>query len=398
MKDTIAKFFVWIFISLIVLTVIYCFLKGKWINGVICLILAFIYSPSILDKIAKKLELKIDYFYIFRFILSILAVFLILFTLLILEYIMTNHGVSNQVILSRMIAICKSLVYVIYLAIIFLYNDTNKKRKYFIFGITYILCTLISYVPDTDYKVVINILNCIPNTQKLDEESYVLIIDGILMPIKEAFLTFIIFDTVISEKYVKREKVGESKENSKIVKNKRIFKKKSRRLDEEYYNFSTYEEKIIYRYLCCKHIRRKELSKIPELHKFHKYHEWYDYIEKKYGNCSIDGLVEFWHFLNQKSRNVKPKYEYWTLCIPVGLTLIVNEIFDLTLKFSDIKINCLSDKIIAFVVYMIVVAIFAKIVMMIMKSLFDQYDDSCFYEDYKAIIDDLIEKKKKASE
>lgn len=311
---------------------------------------------------------------------------------------MTNHGVSNQVILSRMIAICKSLVYVIYLAIIFLYNDTNKKRKYFIFGITYILCTLISYVPDTDYKVVINILNCIPNTQKLDEESYVLIIDGILMPIKEAFLTFIIFDTVISEKYVKREKVGESKENSKIVKNKRIFKKKSRRLDEEYYNFSTYEEKIIYRYLCCKHIRRKELSKIPELHKFHKYHEWYDYIEKKYGNCSIDGLVEFWHFLNQKSRNVKPKYEYWTLCIPVGLTLIVNEIFDLTLKFSDIKINCLSDKIIAFVVYMIVVAIFAKIVMMIMKSLFDQYDDSCFYEDYKAIIDDLIEKKKKASE
>lgn len=398
MKDTIAKFFVWIFISLIVLTAIYCFLKGKWINGVICLILAFIYSPSILDKIAKKLELKIDYFYIFRFILSILAVFLILFTLLILEYIMTNHGVSNQVILSRMIAICKSLVYVIYLAIIFLYNDTNKKRKYFIFGITYILCTLISYVPDTDYKVVINILNCIPNTQKLDEESYVLIIDGILMPIKEAFLTFIIFDTVISEKYVKREKVGESKENSKIVKNKRIFKKKSRRLDEEYYNFSTYEEKNIYRYLCCKHIRRKELSKIPELHKFHKYHEWYDYIEKKYGNCSIDGLVEFWHFLNQKSRNVKPKYEYWTLCIPVGLTLIVNEIFDLTLKFSDIKINCLSDKIIAFVVYMIVVAIFAKIVMMIMKSLFDQYDDSCFYEDYKAIIDDLIEKKKKASE
>lgn len=398
MKDTIAKFFVWIFISLIVLTAIYCFLKGKWINGVICLILAFIYSPSILDKIAKKLELKIDYFYIFRFILSILAVFLILFTLLILEYIMTNHGVSNQVILSRMIAICKSLVYVIYLAIIFLYNDTNKKRKYFIFGITYILCTLISYVPDTDYKVVINILNCIPNTQKLDEESYVLIIDGILMPIKEAFLTFIIFDTVITKKYVKREKVGESKENSKIVKNKRIFKKKSRRLDEEYYNFSTYEEKIIYRYLCCKHIRRKELSKIPELHKFHKYHEWYDYIEKKYGNCSIDGLVEFWHFLNQKSRNVKPKYEYWTLCIPVGLTLIVNEIFDLTLKFSDIKINCLSDKIIAFVVYMIVVAIFAKIVMMIMKSLFDQYDDSCFYEDYKAIIDDLIEKKKKASE
>ena len=101
--------------------------------------------------------------------------------------------------------------------------------------------------------------------------------------------------------------------------------------------FINMRKKLIYRYLCGKYIRRKELSKIPELHKFHKYHEWYDYIEKKYGNCSLEGLIEFWHFLNQKSRNVKPKYEYWTLCIPVGLTLIVNEIFDLTLKFSDIK-------------------------------------------------------------
>lgn len=257
---------------------------------------------------------------------------------------------------------------------------------------------MISYIPNTDYNFIIKILNYLPSVKKLDQESYLLIIDGILMPIKEAFLTYIIFDTVISEKDAKRENVGESKENSEIVKNKSIFKKKSRRLDEEYYNFYTYEEKLIYRYLCGKRIGQKELSKIPELHKFHKYHEWYDYIEKKYGNCSLEGLIEFWHFLNQKSRNVKPKYEYWTLCIPVGLTLIVNEIFDLTLKFSDIKINCLSDPIIAFVVYMIVVAIFAKIVIMIMQPLFDQNDDSCFYEDYKAIIDDLIEKKKKASE
>lgn len=399
MKEKIAKFIMGIFSILIVVVAIrICFLTGQWINGSICIILAFFYFPPILDKITKKLGFKIDYFYIFRIMLTVLAVFWVLFTLPIPIYIMINHGVSNKVILSRMIAICKCLVYVIYLAIIFLYNDTNKKRKYFIFGITYMLCILISYVPATDYKVVINILNCIPNTQKLDEESYVLMIDGILMPIKEAFLTYIIFDTVISEKYVKRETVGESKENSKIVKNKSIFKKKSRRLDEEYYNFYKYEEKLICRYLCGKYIRRKELSKIPELHKFHKYHEWYDYIEKKCGNCSLEGLIEFWHFLNQKSRNVKPKYEYWTLCIPVGLTLIVNEIFDLTLKFSDIKINCLSDKIIAFVVYMIVVAVFAKIVIMIMQPLFDQNDDSCFYEDYKAIIDDLIEKKKKASE
>lgn len=397
-KEKIAKNIMWIFIVSIVLIGIYLFSKGQWINGIICSILAFCYSPFFLDKIAKKIGFINDYCYIVRFIVTILFVFLILFILIVFINIMTNYGVSGEVISSRIMAICKCLAYLGYLAIIFSYKDTNKTRKYFVFGITYILCILISYIPNTDYNFIIKILNYLPSVKKLDQESYLLIIDGILMPIKEAFLTYIIFDTVISEKDAKRENVGESKENSEIVKNKSIFKKKSRRLDEEYYNFYTYEEKLIYRYLCGKRIGQKELSKIPELHKFHKYHEWYDYIEKKYGNCSLEGLIEFWHFLNQKSRNVKPKYEYWTLCIPVGLTLIVNEIFDLTLKFSDIKINCLSDPIIAFVVYMIVVAIFAKIVIMIMQPLFDQNDDSCFYEDYKAIIDDLIEKKKKASE
>lgn len=397
-KEKIAKNIMRIFIVSIVLIGIYLFSKGQWINGIICSILAFCYSPFFLDKIAEKIGFINDYCNIVRFIVTILFVFLILFILIVFINIMTNYGVSDEVISSRIMAICKCLAYLGYFAIIFLYKDTNKTRKYFVFGITYILCILISYIPNTDYNFIIKILNYLPTVKKLDQESYLLIIDGILMPIKEAFLTYIIFDTVISEKYVKKENVGESKENSEIVKNKSIFKKKSRRLDEEYYNFYTYEEKLIYRYLCGKHIRRKELSKIPELHKFHKYHEWYDYIEKKYGNCSLEGLIEFWHFLNQKSRNVKPKYEYWTLCIPVGLTIIVNEIFDLTLKFSDIKINCLSDKIIAFVVYMIVVAVLAKIVMMIMQPLFDQNDDSCFYEDYKTIIDDLIEKKKIASE
>ena len=117
MKEKIAKFIMGIFSILIVVVAIrICFLTGQWINGSICIILAFFYFPPILDKITKKLGFKIDYFYIFRIMLTVLAVFWVLFTLPIPIYIMINHGVSNKVILSRMIAICKCLVYVIYLA------------------------------------------------------------------------------------------------------------------------------------------------------------------------------------------------------------------------------------------------------------------------------------------
>lgn len=57
MKEKIAKFIMGIFCILIVVAIRICFLRGQWINGSICIILAFFYFPPILDKITKKLAL-----------------------------------------------------------------------------------------------------------------------------------------------------------------------------------------------------------------------------------------------------------------------------------------------------------------------------------------------------
>lgn len=55
MKEKIAKFIMGIFSILIVVVAIrICFLTGQWINGSICIILAFFYFPPILDKITKN--------------------------------------------------------------------------------------------------------------------------------------------------------------------------------------------------------------------------------------------------------------------------------------------------------------------------------------------------------
>lgn len=104
-KEKIAKNIMWIFIVSIVLIGIYLFSKGQWINGIICSILAFCYSPFFLDKIAEKIGFINDYCYIVRFIVTILFVFLILFILIVFINIMTNYGVSGEVISSRIMAI-----------------------------------------------------------------------------------------------------------------------------------------------------------------------------------------------------------------------------------------------------------------------------------------------------
>ena len=44
--------------------------------------------------------------------------------------------------------------------------------------------------------------------------------------------------------------------------------------------------------------------------KFITYHQWENYIQNKYKNLNKYELKEFGHFLNLKSRNLKPGYEY----------------------------------------------------------------------------------------
>lgn len=59
------------------------------------------------------------------------------------------------------------------------------------------VCVVVSYIPSGDKSMVVSILNKLTHSQDLDVESYNILIDDILMPIKESFLTYIIFDTVM---------------------------------------------------------------------------------------------------------------------------------------------------------------------------------------------------------
>lgn len=77
------------------------------------------------------------------------------------------------------------------------------------------LCTIISLSIDNEFvsNIIIDILNVIPNGEKLDMESYKLLVNAFLVPIKEAILTYIIFDTVADDK--KKRCTQNEQENKK---------------------------------------------------------------------------------------------------------------------------------------------------------------------------------------
>ena len=116
--------------------------------------------------------------------------------------------------------ILKICVYFIYMIVIDFVSAENKRKEYYIFGIIYIICLLISFIPSKYNTIIVRLLNVIFGYQHMDEITYEFIIEAILMPIKEAVLTYIIFDTVKDN--IKKEE----KEFNVIVERKNSERKK----------------------------------------------------------------------------------------------------------------------------------------------------------------------------
>ena len=119
--------------------------------------------------------------------------------------------------------ILKICVYFIYMIVIDFVSAENKRKEYYIFGIIYIICLLISFIPSKYNTIIVRLLNVIFGYQHMDEITYEFIIEAILMPIKEAVLTYIIFDVVFEKKEKKIfsvdviDKQSLKKENYEII-------------------------------------------------------------------------------------------------------------------------------------------------------------------------------------
>ena len=171
-------------------------------------------------------------------------------------------------------------------------------------------------------------------------------------------------------------------------------KKKNRRKDfatlgKEIYGFDLQSERYIYDYLCCFRMKKKKLRQLDNEHKFNSYKQWEKYIKGKYSGYDSETLIEFSRYLNQRIRIVNSSSEYWKLCAPVILTLILSKLVEV-LYSSEPDLNGAPLAAILFLITLLIVFLIFSI-WQVVSPIFDDYWDGYMLKDYKEIIDSMIE-------
>ena len=173
-------------------------------------------------------------------------------------------------------------------------------------------------------------------------------------------------------------------------------KKEKRTLDvvgKKNYEFDYIKEKNAYMYLCCLRMKKKDRKNLSENMKFDTYKEWVEYIKSKCTTYSDDKLKEFSRYLNQRLRNTKPEHEYWSLLGPIFLTLLFTQLPDIIRGIVDADLSSLP--LLGKIIYLLFAGVLISPVIYCMwsmvKPIWDNNTDEHFFEDYKAIIDRMIE-------
>ena len=175
---------------------------------------------------------------------------------------------------------------------------------------------------------------------------------------------------------------------------KDIARKKNGRIKRwECYEFNEKLEKNIYAYLCQYRVKKKELRRMDECVKFDAYMEWEQYIKNKYEDYPIEKLKEFSRYLNQKMRNVKPGREYWTLAVPVMLTLITDKLCELIIEINNLEYESIGMLLIGIFCTLVILFISIGIILEVIIPILDANKDENFYLDYKEVIDLMIGEK-----
>lgn len=194
MKERISKIGMWILTVIISVGVIVEITQKEYFTAFILFVITAICSPLVQDKIFKGRD---GYFQEMRMILTFLGVIFCLMVVAICVNQMSAQGVGEADTFDKMEGYLKILIYIVYLVVIFMYKNENQFRNYITFGIMYFACVIFSYIPSSDENIIVSTLNKLASFQDLNEVTYNILIDDVLMPIKEAFLTYIIFDTVM---------------------------------------------------------------------------------------------------------------------------------------------------------------------------------------------------------
>lgn len=176
-------------------------------------------------------------------------------------------------------------------------------------------------------------------------------------------------------------------------------KRTGKTLDEigkRWHNFDFKSEKIIYYYLCCKQIKKKELQNLNDDLKFVEYRQWKHYICDRYQNCSKDKLIEFSRYLNLLISDIKPSHEYWSIMATAFLSMVFTNVINFFIEiYTDFSNNSVWIVLpITMLIEFFITIFLIYSIIEIMNPIYDNHFDENFLRDYKEIIDDIIKGRK----
>lgn len=215
MKTTKAEKFFWM---LILVLIIMAILSDRPIVSVITIVICTIpINPLILNKIQRKIDgSKFDFTYLLKFLLP----FFVFIFVIYLGFAFSGLLVKNPNDLYRKVedieASITVLMYLAFIAVLFFYKNEDKKRKYVIFGVFYIFCTALTFFSESMVDIIISFLNKI-SVDYISFESCRMLYSTVLNPIKEAILTYIVFDVIFDEKDDKKKENKVNGTNSDSV-------------------------------------------------------------------------------------------------------------------------------------------------------------------------------------
>lgn len=199
MKVKIIKGIYWV-VSLALLLFGIETIKSSFEPGVF--FLAILANPFAMSVLIKQNNMDEEtYIYGLKLMLCCIGTVIALVIACIVFYKMYPSDVSGTE--ENFEAILKITMFVVYLLIIYLCESENKSKNYRIFGLFYCMCVASSFFSVSLTDQFISLLNKIPGGG-MNMESYKILTEDLIIPIKEAILTYIIFDTAIeSKKYNK---------------------------------------------------------------------------------------------------------------------------------------------------------------------------------------------------
>lgn len=168
----------------------------KNLSSIIVIVGAYILFPPVLEGIFHVGKNNLLYYDSIRLMFIFTgAISMMIMALFVYGALGFDLNATDSKSHENYIAISQVLVYVFYLLLLYELRNSPKKVKYISFGILYVFCTLLAYVSTGSLNAyVIEFSNKLLGTE-WDEYSFYMLREACIEPIKEAVLTYIIFDT-----------------------------------------------------------------------------------------------------------------------------------------------------------------------------------------------------------